>query len=226
MLKSSIRKYLSTLLVTLLLTGNSCKNQPPNEIIQTDQRVFMPDLTNGMTVEDSEAHSRNVHYTVLENTLGRSVPDTKIFTTGGDQLNLKNIIQPKTIVISSDAHCGWGTEGITNDFPKAVSKIRSSYPEFDWNIVCLLKRDSSDFENPTKFNQLIKEVRSLYDTFYIIDEQESRKLNMFANPCRLYIGKEKIVSYMRMGTYVEVSTMYKEVLKNTLGLVPEKSSGE
>ena len=185
-----MRKPISLLSAILLFTFYSCVNQPANEIIQTDQSVFMPDLTNGMTVEESEAHSRKVHNTVLENTLGRSVPDTKIFTTGGEQLNLTDILQPKTIVISSDAHCGWGTGGITNDFPKAVSKIRTPYPEFDWNILCLLKRDSSDFENPTKFNRLIKEVRPLYDTFFIIDEHESRKLNMFANPCRLYIGKE------------------------------------
>lgn len=221
-----MRKIIPILSVVFLFTWNSCVNEPPNEIIQTDQRVFMPDITDGLTVKESEAHSRKVHNTVLENTVGRRVPDTRIFTTGGEQLNLKNIIQPKTIVISSDAHCGWGTGGITNDFPKAVKKIRDSHPEFDWNILCLVKRDSSDFENPAPFDRLIREVRPLYDTFYIIDEYESRKLNMFANPCRLYIGNDKVVSAMHMGTYLEVNTMYREVFNNTLRPEPKNSNTE
>ena len=29
-----------------------------------------------------------------------------------------------------------------------------------------------------------------------------------------------------MGTYLKVNTMYKEVLNNTLGIEPERSSGE
>lgn len=136
---------------------------------------------------------------VRENTVGRSIPDITVFSLTGTTLNLKDFINSKTIIISADAYCAWGQEGIANDFPNTVTQIKNDFKEFDYEIICLLKREASDIDDPQQFNLLIDEVKKSYKSLYIIDESESRKLNLFANPVRFYTNEDKVVTNIRIG---------------------------
>ena len=211
--KKPIYHLLSFSLLFILI---SCVNTEQNEIIETDYNLLDPETTEGITISESQEQMMHFFAKVQENTVGKSIPDITVFSLTGTPLNLKNIINSKTILISADAYCAWGQEGISNDFPKTITHIKNDYKEFDYEIICLLKREASDIENPQQFNLLINEVKKSYKSLYVIDESESRKLNLFANPVRLYINEDKVVTYIGIGTSLIEEALYYEIYENTV----------
>lgn len=202
----NLTKYTKIFLTVLVLT--SC-NRSENYIIETDFSLLMPDTINGETETKSQEKTHNFYNHLFLNTVSKTIPDIEIYTDDGKKLNLRDVITTETIIIASDNHCSWGIEGLTNDFPKALKKLQNELS--DIQIICLLKREKSDLENPVVFLQRLTELNLLYNTVYIIDENQAQKINLIPNPTRLYVNKHKVVTYIGIGTSLFENSLLEEI---------------
>ena len=202
-------------IISVLIFGSLLFSCTDNEkyIIQTDYSQLLPDTINGETVMESNNKNKKFIENLISNTVDRAIPSIEIFTVEGERLNLRSIIQKETIIISSDIYCGWGLECLTNDFPKAIKQLQNSLENID--IICLLKRQNSDIENPEAFNQDINDLKLIYEKVYIIEENEAGKINLFPNPTRLYINSNKFVKYIGFGTSLIENSLINEIKEYT-----------
>ena len=100
-------------------------------------------------------------------------------------------------------------EGSMNDFPNAMKHV--IIEKKNLTIICLVVKSKEDVENPKRLRTTLKELNKYYKDIYIIKENDSNKLNLFANPTRLYINGDKVVTHMAFG----ISTI--EGLESELG---------
>lgn len=189
----------------------SC-SEPENYIIETDYSKLMPDTINGQTQNETNIKLQEFYKELLSNTINKTIPKIEIITVVGEKMNLQDILIGETILISSDNHCGWGLEGLTNDFPNAIKKLEKESLYF--NVICLLKRGDSDIKTP-EFRNTLNELTQIYESVYIIDETEARKINLFSNPARFYISSEKIVKHIGAGFSLIENKLLNEIKENT-----------
>jgi hypothetical protein len=208
--KMKLRKYIRISLTVLVLA--SC-TRPSNYVIETDFNQLMPDTINGETEKESQKKSQEFYKLLLSNTIDKTIPDIEIFTVDGKKLNLRDVLNTETIIISSDNHCGWGLEALTNDFPNAMKNLQNEIP--DINIICLFKREKSDIENPVAFNKTLNELKLIYESVYVIDENQAYKINLFPNPTRLYVNENKVVTHIGIGTSLIENRLLDEIKENT-----------
>jgi len=173
----------------------------------------MPDTINGETEKKSQERSREFHKLLVSNTISKTIPDTEIFTIDGEKLNLRDVLNTETIIIASDNHCGWGLESLTNDFPEALEKLRDEISDIE--IICLFKREKSVIEKPMAFNKRLNELKLIYETVYIIDDNQANKINLFASSTRLYVNKHKVVTNIGIGTSLIENGLLEEIKENT-----------
>jgi len=198
MIPRTIRLNLITPLIFFIYSIQfiSC-TQTDNYIIETDREKLVPDRTHGVTEEAAQKQSRMFFNEVIENTIGKEIPHLQITSISGQKTDLKDLLKGQTLLASSDVYCSWGLEGLTNDLPKAMELC---VPQSnDLRVLCLIKVEEEDKTNPERLNKTIKELTYYYDTIYLVDEIDSRKLNLFANPTRLYINDDQIVTQMEFG---------------------------
>lgn len=205
-----LTKYIKVLLTVLVLT--SC-TRSENYIIEADFSLLMPDTINGETEKQSQEKTRDFCKLLLGNTISKTIPDTEISTIDGKKLNLRDVLNTETIIIASDNHCAWGLEALTNDFPEALKKLQDEISHI--NVICLLKREKSDIENPMAFSKRLDELKLIYETVYIIDENQAFKLNLFPNSSRLYVNKHKVVTYFGIGASTIENYLLEEIKNNT-----------
>jgi len=189
-----IRAYFE--FVIFLFLAISCQHAY-TYIIETDINKLAPDRKNGETIIQSNEKARKFFDEVTNNTVGKMIPHLKITDTLGNKKDLQDVLSGKTIIISSDLYCGFGEEGLLNDFPKAMKRIGAEKNHL--RIICLIKKQQDDEENPKRLINTLKELNRYYTDIYIINELESRKINLFANPTRLYINKDKVVTHIALG---------------------------
>ncbi len=206
-----ISLHLVSILIIAMFVSCSSSN---NEIIETDLNKLLLDTSKPITVKESQIQSRSFYQEVITNTVGRKIPKVKIHNVSGGELNLKDLIKSESIIISSDVYCSWGIEGLTNDFPKVIELLRQNYGVEKFCVICLLKREKSDIENPERFNKTFDEVKLHYQNLFIIDEKEARKLNLYANPTRLYVNKNLIVTNIGLGVSTIEGRLYEEICEN------------
>ena len=205
-----VKHHIKILLAFTLLI--SC-TQSEDYIIETDLNQFLPDTINGETIKESNERSRLFTEKLISKTVNRAIPGIVIFSLNGEKLNLRDVLNNETIIISSDIYCGWGTECLTNDFPNAIKQLANVHGAFD--VICLLKREASDIQNPVRFDSFLTELEVYYEKIYIIDENEARKINLLANPTRLYISKNKVVKQIGFGVSLIEDGLLKEIKENT-----------
>lgn len=205
-----LKIYIRTFLTVLVLA--SC-TRVENYVIETDFSQLIPDTINGETEKESQVKSRGFYKLLLLNTIDKTIPDTEIFTVNGKKLNLRDVLNTKTIIISSDNHCGWGLDGLTNDFPKALKKLQNEIS--DVKIICLFKREKTDIENSVSFDKTLNELKLIYETVYIIDVNQAYKINLFPNPTRLYVNENKVVTHIGVGTSLIENSLVKEIKEHT-----------
>ena len=203
-------KYIKIFLIVLVLT--SCAKSR-NYVIETDFSLLIPDTINGETVKESQKKSKKFYELLLSNTIDRIIPDIEIFTVDGKKLNLPDVLNTETIIIASDNHCGWGLECLTNDFPNAIKSLQNEISNI--KIICLLKRENSDIKDPESFNQTLNELKLIYETVYVIDDNQAYKINLFPNPTRLYINNDKVVKHIGIGTSLIENRLLNEIKENT-----------
>ncbi len=189
----------------------SCSEQN-NYIIETNRDIIKLDTINGETESQSREKYAKFRKALLANTINKSIPEIIIFDLSGNKLNLQEILTEKTILISSDSHCGFGQESLTDEFPKALDSLKNELN--DYKIICLVKKTSSDSKYPSKLNDFINELLKIYESIYTIDESDAFKINLFGNPVRLYIDKNKDVKHYAVGLS-SIENRIKEIKKNT-----------
>lgn len=209
-LLNPVIRFFIVLLILMVFSACSFKN----EIIPTDPAEMMQDIDKGLTIKESRKLAKQLYRKMLENTIDHKIPKASIECTTGRILNIQEILEAETIIISTDAYCAWGKEGLTTDFPEAIEKYRQDFPERSVKIICLLKRMPSDTANPKVLTDLLKEVSPHYENIFIINESEAKKLNLHANPTRLYVNQECVVTHMDMGVSLIEGKLYREIIEN------------
>jgi hypothetical protein len=206
----SIQK--KTLLLTLpgIFFLLCCSHE--NFIKEVDLSGLMPDRKNGMTIEQSQQQARRFFDQVTINTVGKQIPSIQVYNKNDKPIDLREVIDRKTVLIASDVHCGFGTEGLENDFQSAIKNLQPKHK--DVKFVCLLVKDSTDFKDPTSFSQYLLTLSSLYQELYWLPEGQARKLNIFANPTRIVVGENKTVIHIGFG--ISMPNSMTEILENEL----------
>ncbi|MDP8204150.1 MAG: hypothetical protein P9L95_06430 [Candidatus Tenebribacter mawsonii] len=189
-----IKLVLLTTFLTLLFLG--CENKE-NYIIPVDFEKYEKDYIPGLTQKGSQDIQSRQWEEVSENTIGKELPDLIIVDQTNHEIELRSLINEKTLVVLTGAHCGWGMEGLTNDLPHALKKLQEDKIEIE--VICLFIKADSDDEDIELFNTKFDELKSFYPNIYVITEKESKRLNVFANPTRMLINKDKSVCSIGLG---------------------------
>jgi len=189
----TIKMRIIGIAITLLF---SCQSAP-EYIIPVDFEKYQQEYVPGLTQKDANTIQLRQWEEVLENSLGKEIPDIQIKNQEGDNIKLKNNITQQTLIVMTDAHCSWGIEGLTNDLPKVLEKLHEN--QINPNIICLLIKEAQDDENPTQFMMSMNELKKEYSDVYIIDKIDAKRLNVFANPTRIITNKNHIVTHMGLG---------------------------
>lgn len=192
----------------------SC-NEPDSFIIETDvEKIVLNASKNGLTVKENERLGAFIYDTIKINTIGKTLPPVTVSNLSHQKLNLYDELKKEKndfILVSSDVYCGFGMDCILNIFPESFKKFIAKNE--DTKAFCLLKRTESDKKDASKFNRTINELKPLYNSIYIIEEEEARKLNMNGNPARLYVSKDMVVKNITFGITM-TGDLYQEIEQN------------
>ena len=131
------------------------------------------------------------------NTINKYIPNTPIYSLTGQKFNLQKILSKKTILISSDNHCGFGYASLMDDFPIALDSLKGELQ--DYEIICLVKRTEMDVEDSLGFEAFTTGLQKIYKSIYIIDEADAYRMNLTGNPARFYIDKDQKVEHIASG---------------------------
>ena len=91
----------------------------------------MPDTMNGETVAQSNKKGAIYIEKLKSNTINKYIPTIPVYDLSGQKLNLQDVISKKTILISSDAYCGFGSASLREDFPIALDSLKVELQEYD-----------------------------------------------------------------------------------------------
>ena len=193
----------------------SC-NKPDNFIIETDIGEIISNASkNGLTVGQNGKLGFLIHDSISKNTIGKTIPSIIVSNLSHNKINLLDELSNANndfIIISSDIYCGFGSDCILNIFPKSFKKFRIEHKNIP--VFCLIRRTESDISDSLKFNETLDELKTLYNSIYIIDEDEAKKLNLIASPTRLYVTKNMVVKNIKFGIN-QTGDLYDEIVQNT-----------
>lgn len=184
----------SILTLIVLLALAACKSSN-NEIIPTDIEPYK----NAVVTNDEEAIELGVKFReeCQKNTIGRTLPPITVTDIEGKKHDLRKMISRESIIIAGSNIEGYGREEFVSSFPETIRAIEDVPGEFD--VFCLI----IDGGNPDDNDMLVTELLPNYRNIYIISGDEASKLNVFSNPTKLYLNKEKTVVHYAMGYVIE-----------------------
>lgn len=204
-------KYKSILFITLIAILHSCGGKK-SSIIETDLSLRIPDTVNGETIAQSKKRNK-IHMEELKlNTVNRYIPNIPVYDLSRQKLNLQDVISKKTIIVSSDSHCGFGKVSLLNDFPIALDSLKDELQ--DYEIICLIKRTKRDIEDNSRFDMFVSELQEIYEPLNIIEESDANRMNLLGNPTRFYINKDQKVEHIASGAS-NVENRIFEIRQNT-----------
>jgi len=146
---------------------------------------------------------------IKKNTVGRELPSVKLENFQGNNVDIKDIVNKRSIMIISDSHCGFGGGSLRDDFPVELLKLKKNHKDFD--VFCLVVKNKSDFSDTVSFNSFISELKPIYPKLYVMTETESKKLNIISSPTRLFVDKNKIVVSYKTGMAMQPNLLYNEL---------------
>ena len=184
-----MRHTILTLIVLLALAA--CKSSN-NEIIPTDIEPYKQIVV----TNDEEAIELGVKFRdeCQKNTIGRTLPSVTVTDIEGKKHDLRKLVNRESIVIAGSDLEGYGKEEFVSSFPETIRSLEDIPGEFD--VFCLVI-DGGDN------GQIITELLPNYRNIYVISGEEAAKLNVFSNPTKLYLNKEKTVVHYAMGYVIE-----------------------
>ena len=181
-------------------------------IIPIDYRMYEKEFVPGLTQKKANEIGARQDDEIRTKSIGKKLPDIIVKDTLGNPVLLKNLVTQKTLIAIANAHCGFGLESLTNDLPKALAKIKETGKDF--HLIILFERTAEDDEDSTRFNRNLIEIKELYTNIYIIDENDSKKINVYGSPTRYYFNEKGILKEIKNGLstverlYDEITTVF------------------
>lgn len=157
------------------------------------EKLFVP----GMTQKKSDEISLKQVNEIREKSIGKKLPDITVRDSNNNSILLKELINQKTLITIANAHCSFGLESLTNDLPKALEKLKSL--EKQVHIIVLFEWTPEDEIDSTRFYRNYSEIAELYSNVYIINEVDSRKINIYSSPIRYYFNENGLLMERKSG---------------------------
>jgi hypothetical protein len=211
-------KKIHFIMALILLVG--C-NSSRNIIIPYDFEANFPDTRNGLTQTQANEYMQSAMDQMQKNTVGKKLPKISVYDLNNQEFKLNKLIRQTTFIYSTDNHCGWGLIVLENDIPYTIEKLKGD--SIYLNTIALLVMTSADSVDSEEFMTEADDVKSKYDQFYIIDEQEAKKFNGI-NATKLLIDRKKTVLYLGYGANLDPDIFY-ERLKSSILLTKEQRQG-
>ncbi len=189
-------RVMKNILVALFffLTITACKSSG-KEIIPTDIEPYK----NAVVTNDDEAIGLGVRFReeCQNNTIGKLFPSITVTDTDGMKHDLSKMLVRESVIIAGSNYEGYGREEFVSSFPETIRSLEEVPGEFD--VYCLV----IDSGNPDDNTRLVTELSPNYRNIYIISGEEAAKINVFSNPTKLYLNKERAVVHYAMGYVIE-----------------------
>ncbi|MBI2279965.1 MAG: hypothetical protein HYU68_04670 [Bacteroidetes bacterium] len=197
--------------ILFLLMCLSCFSQE-DVIIPIDYTLYKKEFVPGLTQKKANEISARQDNEIRTKSIGKKLPEISVIDTLGSSVLLKKLVIQKTLIAIANAHCGFGLESLTNDLPKALAKIKEA--DKDLHVIILYERTAEDDDDSTRFNRNLSEIKELYPNVYIIDEIDSKKINVYGSPTRYYFNDKGILMEIKNGLstverlFDEITTVY------------------
>ncbi len=191
--------------IILLLTLLASCGPKRDEIIPVDVQKYLVQQ-NGST-EDAASLGQKMQTESFNNTVGRTLPSVTVTDMNGKNINLKKAVKKSTIIIAGSPYGNLGMDEMERLFPEAVRNLGEKADDIE--IICLVVSNKADGKEAAE--NFAAKLRSNYDNIYIIDNQEAAKMNIFANPTKLFVNKDHIVVHYSMGFVNEEEYRFQEL---------------
>ena len=189
--------------VCFILAYISC-NRSGNYIIPVDYEKYNDGATNRTEKENQEL-TMKLYMDWYHNTVGTDIPDIRVKDIEGKTIRLKKWLKGETILIFTDAYCGYGGEEVEQDFPNAINNMKDELEGID--ILCLV--ELSDDSDQQKTVEYAKTLQGKYNHIFIIDQKDALRCNLAATPTKFFIDEKQIVKHIQMGfTFDENGSEY------------------
>lgn len=196
-------KKLLFVTVCFILAYISC-NRSGNYIIPVDYEKYNDGATNRTEKENQEL-TMKLYMDWYHNTVGKEIPDIRVKDIEGKTIRLKKWLKGETILIFTDAYCGYGGEEVEQDFPNAINNMKDELEGID--ILCLV--ELSDDSDQQKTVEYAKTLQGKYNHIFIIDQKDALRCNLAATPTKFFIDEKQIVKHIQMGfTFDENGSEY------------------
>lgn len=179
--------------VCFILACISC-NRSGNYIIPVDYEKYNDGATNRTEKENQEL-TMKLYMDWYHNTVGEEIPDIRVKDIEGKTIRLKKWLKGETILIFSDAYCGYGGEEVEQDFPNAINNMKDELEGID--ILCLV--ELSEDSDQQKTVEYAKTLQGKYNHIFIIDQKDALRCNLAATPTKFFIDEKQIVKHIQMG---------------------------
>ena len=179
--------------VCFILACISC-NRSGNYIIPVDYEKYNDGATNRTEKENQEL-TMKLYMDWYHNTVGKEIPDIRVKDIEGKTIRLKKWLKGETILIFTDAYCGYGGEEVEQDFPNAINNMKDELEGID--IMCLV--ELSEDSDQQKTVEYAKTLQGKYNHIFIIDQKDALRCNLAATPTKFFIDEKQIVKHIQMG---------------------------
>ncbi len=179
--------------VCFFLACISC-NRSGNYIIPVDYEKYNDGATNRTEKENQEL-TMKLYMDWYHNTVGKEIPDIRVKDIEGKTIRLKKWLKGETILVFTDAYCGYGGEEVEQDFPNAINNMKDELEGID--ILCLV--ELSEDSDQQKTVEYAKTLQGKYNHIFIIDQKDALRCNLAATPTKFFIDEKQIVKHIQMG---------------------------
>jgi peroxiredoxin len=179
--------------VCFILACISC-NRSGNYIIPVDYEKYNDGATNRTEKENQEL-TMKLYMDWYHNTVGKEIPDIRVKDIEGKTIRLKKWLKGETILIFTDAYCGYGGEEVEQDFPNAINNMKDELEGID--VLCLV--ELSEDSDQQKTVEYAKTLQGKYNHIFIIDQKDALRCNLAATPTKFFIDEKQIVKHIQMG---------------------------
>ncbi len=179
--------------VCFILACISC-NRSGNYIIPVDYEKYNDGATNRTEKENQEL-TMKLYMDWYHNTVGKEIPDIRVKDIEGKTIRLKKWLKGETILIFTDAYCGYGGEEVEQDFPNAINNMKDELEGIDFLCLVELSEDSDQ----QKTVEYAKTLQGKYNHIFIIDQKDALRCNLAATPTKFFIDEKQIVKHIQMG---------------------------
>ena len=179
--------------VCFILACISC-NRSGNYIIPVDYEKYNDGATNRTEKENQEL-TMKLYMDWYHNTVGKEIPDIRVKDIEGKTIRLKKWLKGETILIFTDAYCGYGGEEVEQDFPNAINNMKDELEGIDFLCLVELSEDS----DKQKTVEYAMTLQGKYNHIFIIDQKDALRCNLAATPTKFFIDEKQIVKHIQMG---------------------------